>query len=310
MKFRAFWGVAVLGAAVALVGLAAQTNAIPTRSLLNLQGRLTDKNGDPVTGDHRFDLRIYDAETNGTKVFEETQDTVPVSQGIYNILVGNGTGTLGRGADGGLAPDIFKASSLWIEIEVDLDNPLTPRTPLVSSAYAQSTRLLDGTSASAFLAPSGNVTAANLDLLVNGAQTNKHVHKGGRNYDFSKPTTGSNWDNGSGNVTSNRYKTLRLTTSGNPVWFRFVAPGHFSDGSHSHMTLHPVVDGSQRNLCTHYDSRHSGMHHQPIYCSLILDGIGAGQHTFDLNSSHSHGGNTIYTSNGYESYFFVEELVK
>jgi hypothetical protein len=62
-------------------------------SLINYQGRLTDANGDPVTGSKNFAISIYDAATNGTLLYTETIGAVTLDDnGLYSFQFG-GSGT-------------------------------------------------------------------------------------------------------------------------------------------------------------------------------------------------------------------------
>ena len=62
-------------------------------SLINYQGRLTNANGDPVTGSKNFAISIYDAATNGTLLYTETIGAVTLDDnGVYSFQFG-GTGT-------------------------------------------------------------------------------------------------------------------------------------------------------------------------------------------------------------------------
>jgi hypothetical protein len=62
-------------------------------SLINYQGRLTNANGDPVTGSKNFAISIYDAATNGTLLYTETIGAVPLDEnGVYSFQFG-GSGT-------------------------------------------------------------------------------------------------------------------------------------------------------------------------------------------------------------------------
>ena len=62
-------------------------------SLINYQGRLTDANGDPVTGSKNFAISIYDAATNGTLLYTETIGAVTLDDnGVYSFQFG-GSGT-------------------------------------------------------------------------------------------------------------------------------------------------------------------------------------------------------------------------
>ncbi|MFO7917183.1 MAG: tail fiber domain-containing protein [Anaerolineae bacterium] len=95
--------------------------------LLNYQGRLLDPaTGDPVAdGDYEVTFSLYDAETDGTDVYSETQ-TVRVEEGLFNALLGSSTS---------LSASDFDGTDRWLELEVD-GEPLAPRQRIASAPYA------------------------------------------------------------------------------------------------------------------------------------------------------------------------------
>ncbi len=92
--------------------------------LLNYQGRLTDSGGAPLNGTYALTFRIYDAETAGTMLWEETQAGVVIQKGIFNILLGSVT-NLGLPFD----------KPYWLEIKVG-NEVMSPRQAITSSGYA------------------------------------------------------------------------------------------------------------------------------------------------------------------------------
>lgn len=92
--------------------------------LINYQGRLTDTNGAPLNGSYSLTFRIYDAETAGNMLWEETQSGVVVQKGIFNILLGSVTNL-------GLAFD----KPYWLEIKVGSE-VMSPRQRITSAGYA------------------------------------------------------------------------------------------------------------------------------------------------------------------------------
>ncbi len=65
-------------------------------NLINYQGRLTDAQGSPVTGNRTMVVRVYDAPTGGNMTYEETIGTVAVANGTYSFQFGGaGDGIIG-----------------------------------------------------------------------------------------------------------------------------------------------------------------------------------------------------------------------
>jgi len=93
--------------------------------LINYQGKLTDKDGDPVTdGNYSVTFRIYDAESGGALLWEETQ-SILVQKGIFFCLLGGVTNL-------NLAFD----KPYWLAIKVGSDSEMTPRQQIASAGYA------------------------------------------------------------------------------------------------------------------------------------------------------------------------------
>lgn len=64
-------------------------------SLINYQGRLTDAQENPVTGNRTMAVKIYDAPSGGNIIYHETIGSVQVEKGIYNFLFGsNGSSSI------------------------------------------------------------------------------------------------------------------------------------------------------------------------------------------------------------------------
>ena len=97
--------------------------------LINYQGHLTDTGGNPLTGTFSITFSIYDVETGGTALWIETQGTVAVSNGLFNILLGTAT------VDG-IPASVFDGADRWLGITVESDSEVSPRQQLVSVPYA------------------------------------------------------------------------------------------------------------------------------------------------------------------------------
>ena len=92
---------------------------------LNYQGLLTDGDGGAVpTGDYELEFRLYDVSAGGSPLWSETQ-TVRVTQGIVNAVLGNTTPI-----------DIVFDRQMYIGISVDGAPELSPRIQLTAAPYA------------------------------------------------------------------------------------------------------------------------------------------------------------------------------
>lgn len=112
---------------------------------INFQGKLVDQNGLNVAdGTYSIRLRIYTdpsadaANTCGGNscVWEETQSSVSVSNGIFQVALGSVTALPG-------AVD-FNSDSLYLGIKVQADNEMTPRIRFASVPYAFNAGALNG----------------------------------------------------------------------------------------------------------------------------------------------------------------------
>ncbi len=94
---------------------------------INYQGRLTDGTGDPVDGSHSITFKIYSSSAGGTALWTETHSSIPVSNGLFNVVLGSVT-TLGKA--------VFASQPRWLGISVDGGSEIVPRTQIVAVAYA------------------------------------------------------------------------------------------------------------------------------------------------------------------------------
>jgi hypothetical protein len=109
--------------------------------LINYQGKLVI-NGEPVRTPQQITFTIYDAPTGGNIKWREVQN-VPVSNGIFNVLLGSVTP---------FPSDLFTGTEQrWLALNVGNNPPLGQRTQITSVAYA-----LKANSANALDAPDGD----------------------------------------------------------------------------------------------------------------------------------------------------------
>jgi hypothetical protein len=95
---------------------------IPTT--IRFTGKLKDKNQNPLNGTYSIKFRLYDTETQGVALWQETQ-TVSISNGVLDVELGSVTPI-------GLAFD----EQYWLGIEVGTDGEMTPRFKLTSVPYS------------------------------------------------------------------------------------------------------------------------------------------------------------------------------
>lgn len=95
--------------------------------LLNYQGRLVNETS-PVIGTVSISLRLFDRESGGALLYEDS-NSVTVVDGLYSTFLGDNTVT------GSLRDALAVSTQLFLEVAVD-GTPLAPRERMASSAYA------------------------------------------------------------------------------------------------------------------------------------------------------------------------------
>ncbi len=135
----------ITGLVLVLALVSAGHSTVP--NLINFQGRLTTAAGTPVTDSaYTILFSIYDAPVGGSIIWSESIPSVPISQGLFSVMLG----TIVPFAD-----SIFSGPTRFLEVVVGSEIIL-PRSQLTSVGYAQRVATLDGSSA-------GNVTG---DLVI------------------------------------------------------------------------------------------------------------------------------------------------
>ena len=101
---------------------------------ITYQGVLTDSTGYPVPdGDYEMSFALYDVPTGGTALWSEAQ-TVAVSNGIYNVILGQ--------AGNELVPIYFNGNC-YLGVSVGTDSEMSPRQKITSVGYALRARVAD-----------------------------------------------------------------------------------------------------------------------------------------------------------------------
>lgn len=104
---------------------------------INYQGRITDSNGDPVTGDYTIEFRISDAPTLGLLLYNSGPQTVAVTNGLFRV-------NIGEPPMPELPISIFEDTNRYLSIKVGSDPEISPRTKITSVPYAYQVRTIDG----------------------------------------------------------------------------------------------------------------------------------------------------------------------
>jgi hypothetical protein len=121
MKFKSIF----LGMGLLMVLCSISLAQVP--QMINYQGKLTTSAGAPVNGTLQMVFTIY-ADSNGTTpLWAETQPTVVVDKGVFNVLLGS--------VDS-IPYSVFDGSIRYLGVKVGGDPEITPRKPMVSVAYA------------------------------------------------------------------------------------------------------------------------------------------------------------------------------
>jgi hypothetical protein len=119
MRYAIFF----LVAAVSTLTMVASAEAVP--ELINYQGYLTDDEGNPVAdGDYQLTFRIYDQDVGGVPLWTEMHPAVPVSGGLFNVVLGSATPL-------NVAFDV----DYWLGVQIGAE-PQLPRIRLTSVGYS------------------------------------------------------------------------------------------------------------------------------------------------------------------------------
>lgn len=94
----------------------------------NHQGELHDLQGNPASGNHAIEFRLYDGPAlSDSLMWTELHGMVPVTDGLYAVTLGTTTP---------LTEAIFHQSELWLGLKVDGDSEMVPRIRVVAVPYA------------------------------------------------------------------------------------------------------------------------------------------------------------------------------
>ena len=109
--------------------------------LINFQGRLTDAANNPLSGAQDFVFEIYDSLSGGVRLWLETQNGIPVANGVLAAQLG---------AAVPVPASVFSSPSAYLQITVG-GVTLAPRQRLVTAPYAFNSYSLQGRGYDAFV---------------------------------------------------------------------------------------------------------------------------------------------------------------
>ncbi|MFC1667089.1 hypothetical protein ACFL0P_04410 [Candidatus Omnitrophota bacterium] len=122
--------------------------------VINYQGKFTDKDDNPLTGNYLVTFRFYDVNSEGIPLWEEGH-ILSIENGIFNALLGSIK-----------ALDVDFDKDLWLGIEVASDGEMAPRIKLASAAYAMNAETID-------MLESSQLMRNDIDAVMSGSLTLK-----------------------------------------------------------------------------------------------------------------------------------------
>ena len=112
--------------------------------MINFQGKLTNPDGTNVTdGTYSIVFSIYAAASGGTAIWTETQGSVSVTAGIFQVALGSVTALPGS-VD-------FNSGPLYLGVKVGTDAEMTPRVQFTAAPYAFNADHVDGLDSTALV---------------------------------------------------------------------------------------------------------------------------------------------------------------
>jgi hypothetical protein len=251
--------------------------------LINYQGRLTEKDGKPVTdGTYQIIFRIFDAATAGNLLWKETHSSVLIQKGIFSILLGSVTNL-------NLAFD----KPYYLEIETG-DEVMSPRQQITSAGYAFQSQVAETahTLDQVLLIDKGGTGKASLPIIIQKVGT-------------TNISTSAN----SYSDMSDMYITSVF--NGWPVEICFTAPINHTDSNSANYSgyFSIIVDGVLRREQYMYLSRVTGSVHEHCLAFDWIETFSPGTHTIKIQWKTD--GGTMYQNGSSEGarVLSVKELI-
>ncbi len=126
----------LLAAVIVFAFISGMAEAASPPTTIGYQGYLTDSSGNAIDGVNlEMAVEFFEVESGGAATYGETHASVTVTDGQFNVLLGDGTAATGSWPTN---PDFSQA--LWLEITIDpsgTPETLSPRIPLTTAPYAR-----------------------------------------------------------------------------------------------------------------------------------------------------------------------------
>ena len=142
-----------------LILMAAMPANASTFDNLVYQGTLLNSEGEPIDGTLTLTFRIYESENSGYAVWEETQD-VKFTDGVFSVQLGSKES---------LSEDLFLSETLYLGMQIEDDDELSPRAGLFSvptAFYAQKATVAESLADGLVITPDqildGGITTAKI----------------------------------------------------------------------------------------------------------------------------------------------------
>lgn len=227
-----------------MMSVAGTAGAIQSASNMSYQGKLLDSNGIPINSSGlQMIFNIYNAATGGTSLWNETIPSVPVSNGVFSVQLGNVI-------PGSLTPQVFASSPTYLGVAVGGDSEMTPRQLLSASPYAFSAAQLVSNNAimiNAGVAYATFTAAGNLQLPLGisaaNATLSSTVTVNGQDAD-----TGYSLQLSSGILMTNGTVSANIVTASSGI-FTYVEVAGGAGGSHLRSTQAAVPAAAQTAAC-------------------------------------------------------------
>ena len=210
---------------------------------VSYQGILTDSAGVVINGTVGLTFNLYEAETGGTAVWTEIQNEVPVSDGIFNVILGS-VSPLG----------IPFERQYWLGVTIGGQPEITPLVQLTASPYSLNAQSISGTSN---VFPSdGNVgigtTNPNEKLEVDGnvkvsGTGNGIIFPDGTVQSTASVLSGVDWSSTTPNFWTSETQSITYSTVADVIgsgYLMSIQQNHFNTQMYNYGYLKIVIDGN------------------------------------------------------------------